>query len=36
MLALYPQPKGRRPSVQYIPAPYGPRSDRAERWGQAD
>jgi ClpP class serine protease len=36
MLALYPQPKGRRPSVQYIPAPYGPRSDRADRRGQAD
>ena len=36
MLALYPQPRGRRPSVQYIPAPYGPRSDRGVRRGQAD
>ena len=26
LLALYPQPRGRQPSVQYIPAPYGPRS----------
>ena len=21
-MALYPQPKGRRPSVEYIPGPY--------------
>jgi ClpP class serine protease len=24
MMRLYPQPRGRRPSVEYIPAPYGP------------
>jgi ClpP class serine protease len=23
LMALYPQPKGRRPSVEYIPTPYG-------------
>jgi ClpP class serine protease len=22
LMALYPQPKGRRPSVEYIPTPY--------------
>jgi ClpP class serine protease len=31
LLALYPQPKGRRPSVQYIPAPYGPQRGTGER-----
>lgn len=28
IMSLYPQPRGRRPSVEYIPQPYGPRSDR--------
>ena len=23
MMQLYPQPRGRRPSVEYVPAPYG-------------
>jgi ClpP class serine protease len=27
IMSLYPQPRGRRPAVQYIPSPYGPRSD---------
>lgn len=27
IMALYPQPKGRRPSVEYIPQPYGATSD---------
>jgi ClpP class serine protease len=31
MLALYPQPRGRRPSVEFIPAPYGPRPGPADR-----
>jgi ClpP class serine protease len=32
LLALYPQPRGRRtPSVQYIPAPYGPRRGSARQ-----
>ena len=31
IMQLYPQPRGRRPSVQYIPAPYGPRRDQARR-----
>jgi ClpP class serine protease len=31
IMTLYPQPRGRRPSVEYIPAPYGPRSDGASR-----
>jgi ClpP class serine protease len=26
LMGLYPQPKGRRPSVEYIPGPYGERS----------
>jgi hypothetical protein len=25
MMALFPQPTQRQPSVQYIPTPYGPR-----------
>lgn len=30
IMALYPQPRGRRPSVEYIPQPYdGARDDRA-------
>lgn len=33
IMSLYPQPRGRRPSVEYIPQPYGPpagrRSDRS-------
>ena len=30
IMALYPQPRGRRPSVEYIPQPYGgAREDRA-------
>jgi ClpP class serine protease len=30
IMALYPQPRGRRPSVEYIPQPYGGgRDDRA-------
>lgn len=24
LMSLYPQPRGRRPSVEYIPAPDGP------------
>ncbi len=31
MLALYPQPRGRRPSVEFIPAPYGPRPEPGGR-----
>ncbi len=31
MLALYPQPRGRRPSVELIPAPYGPRPEPGGR-----
>jgi ClpP class serine protease len=31
MLALYPQPRGRRPSVEYIPTPYGPRPEPGGR-----
>lgn len=31
IMALYPQPRGRRPSVEYIPAPYGPREERGSR-----
>jgi ClpP class serine protease len=27
IMALYPQPKGRRQSVEYIPQPYGATSD---------
>jgi ClpP class serine protease len=27
IMALYPQPRGRRPSVEYIPQPYGGRPD---------
>lgn len=34
MLALYPQPRNRRPSVQYIPTPYGQRSERSVGRGQ--
>jgi ClpP class serine protease len=26
IMALYPQPRNRRPSVEYLPTPYGPRS----------
>jgi ClpP class serine protease len=36
MLMLYPQPKGRKPSVQYIPAPYGPRPLPAGRRAEVD
>jgi ClpP class serine protease len=28
IMSLYPQPRGRRPSVEYIPQPYGPRAGR--------
>jgi ClpP class serine protease len=28
IMSLYPQPRGRRPSVEYIPQPYGPRGGR--------
>lgn len=31
MLALYPQPRGRRPSVEFIPTPYGPRPEPGGR-----
>jgi ClpP class serine protease len=31
IMALYPQPKGRRPAVEYLPAPYGPRPEPARR-----
>jgi ClpP class serine protease len=31
IMALYPQPKGRRPSVEYLPAPYGPRAVQPRR-----
>jgi ClpP class serine protease len=33
MIRLYPQPRGRQPSVEYIPVPYGP-SRRSRRAGQ--
>ncbi len=30
-MRLYPQPRGRRPSVEYIPVPYqAPRPQRSE------
>ena len=29
IMALYPQPRGRRPAVEYVPAPYGRRPSRA-------
>lgn len=29
LMDLYPQPPQRRPSVQFIPLPYGPRDDRS-------
>jgi ClpP class serine protease len=31
IMALYPQPRGRRPSVEYIPAPYGPKEKPQRR-----
>jgi ClpP class serine protease len=31
IMELYPQPAGRRPSVQYIPAPYSPRNNPPSR-----
>lgn len=31
IMVLYPQPKGRQQSVQYIPSPYGPRQGRPGR-----
>ena len=34
MMALYPQPRGRRPSVEYIPVPYGPRPESPARGGR--
>ncbi len=33
LMALYPQPQQQRPSVQYIPAPYGPRDRGTQRRG---
>jgi ClpP class serine protease len=34
LMGLYPQPRGRRPSVEYIPVPYeAPRSSRGGRRG---
>jgi ClpP class serine protease len=31
LMSLYPQAPSRRPSVQYIPVPYGPQQARPER-----
>ena len=31
LMALYPQPRGRRPTVEYIPTPYEPPSRRPQR-----
>jgi ClpP class serine protease len=31
LMSLYPQAPSRRPSVQYIPIPYGPQQPRPER-----
>jgi ClpP class serine protease len=31
LMSLYPQPRGRRPSVQYIPVPYAPQPPASER-----
>lgn len=31
LMKLYPQPRGRRPSVEYIPAPYGSEAERPRR-----
>ena len=31
LMALYPQTAQRRPSVEYVPTPYGPRDERARR-----
>lgn len=31
LLELYPQPRGRRPSVEFIPTPHGPRPEPADR-----
>jgi hypothetical protein len=28
IIRLYPQPRARRPSVEYVPLPYGPRRER--------
>ncbi|MEA2498521.1 MAG: hypothetical protein QOH26_926 [Actinomycetota bacterium] len=33
MMRLYPQPRGRRPSVEYIPAPYGGDQERRRKSG---
>jgi ClpP class serine protease len=33
MMRLYPQPRGRRPSVEYIPAPYGGDQERRRKGG---
>jgi ClpP class serine protease len=33
LMSLYPQPRGRRPSVQYIPVPYAPQPPGSEREG---
>jgi len=31
LMALFPQPTQRQPSVQYIPGPYGPSPSRADK-----
>jgi ClpP class serine protease len=33
LMGMFPQPRGRRPSVEYIPVPYRqPRSYGSDRW----
>ncbi len=34
LMALYPQPQQQRPSVQYIPTPYGPPRERGNHRGR--
>jgi ClpP class serine protease len=36
IMSLYPQPRGRRPSVEYVPAPYRPRPASAGRREQGN
>lgn len=31
IISLYPQPRNRRPSVEYIPLPYGRPGNKSER-----
>jgi ClpP class serine protease len=35
LMGLYPQPRGRRPAVEYIPLPYGTERPTGGRWWRA-